>query len=104
MIFMQSRYGVCFGSSVQIGFDSYALSGCVTYPIEAFCHGSYCSFSIMKRRYSLAALGNFVYLKIIWLKNKCNSVARPTGPIGKLACPMSAAIALIFGSCDVFAA
>ena len=24
---MQSRYGVCFGSDVQIGFASYALSG-----------------------------------------------------------------------------
>ena len=45
-------------------------------------HGSNCSSSIMKRRNSFAAFGYFVYLKIIWLKNRCDSVGTPTGPTG----------------------
>src|SRR6266700_8052436 len=104
MFFIRSRYAVCFGSDVQIGLDSYAARGCVTYPIEACCHGTYCSFSIMKRRYSLAALGYFVYLKIIIGNARCNSVGLPTGPTGKLACPMSLAISGSFSSFDVLAA
>src|SRR6266702_1612122 len=104
MFFIRSRYAVCFGSDVQIGLDSYAARGCVTYPIEACCHGTYCSFSIMKRRYSFAALGYFVYLKIIIGNTRCSSVGRPIGPMGKFACPMSLAISCSFGSCEVLAA
>src|SRR6202171_3796988 len=104
MFFIRSRNGVCFGSTVQIGFCSYALSGCVTEAIDACCHGSYCSFSIMKRRYSLAAFGYFEYLKIIIGKTRCNSVGRPMGPMGKFAWFMSLAISWSLGSGEVFAA
>ena len=58
----------------------------------------------MKRRYSFAAFGYFVYLKIIWLKKSWNSVGLPTGPIGMLAWLMSAAISLTFGSVEFLAA
>ena len=52
----------------------------------------------------MAAFGYFVYLKIIWLKNRCDSVGLPTGPIGKYACWMSSAISFTFGSGEFFAA
>ena len=66
--------------------------------------GSNCSFSIMKRRNSFAAFGYFVYFMIIWLKNRCDSVGTPTGPTGKDACWMSAAISLTLGSAEFLAA
>ncbi len=52
----------------------------------------------------MAACGYLVYLKIIWLKNRCDSVGTPAGPIGNAACWMSAAISLTFGSVEFFAA
>ncbi len=42
------------------------------------CHGTHCSFSIMKRMNSFAAFGYFVYLKIISVKNNWNSVGALT--------------------------
>src|SRR6478609_6124413 len=103
MIFIASRYGVAFGS-FQTGCCSYCLSAGVTYPIDAETQGLTCSGSIMKRRNSLAAFGYFVYLKIIWLKNRLNSVGLPTGPTGKFAWKMSASRSLTFGSVAFFAA
>ncbi len=61
---------------------------------------SNCSFSIMKRRNSLAAFGYLVYFMIIWLKNRCDSVGTPTGPIGKAACWMSLCSSLTLGSVE----
>src|SRR6476661_8380426 len=103
MIFIASRYGVAFGS-FQTGCCSYCLSAGVTYPIDAETQGLTCSGSIMKRRNSLAAFGYFVYLKIIWLKNRCDSVGTPTGPTGKAACWMSEASSLTLGSVAFLAA
>ncbi|OGA17977.1 MAG: hypothetical protein A3I63_04565 [Betaproteobacteria bacterium RIFCSPLOWO2_02_FULL_66_14] len=72
--------------------------------MAACIHWPYCSSSIMKRMNSLAAFGYLLYLKIIWLKNRFNSVCTPAGPIGMLAWLMSATISLSFGSCEVLAA
>ena len=58
----------------------------------------------MKRRNSFAAFGYLVYFMIIWLKNRCDSVGTPTGPIGNDAWLMSAAISLTFGSVEFLAA
>src|SRR4029079_403977 len=58
----------------------------------------------MKRRNSFAAFGYFVYLKTIWLKNRLNSVGRPTGPTGKFEWKMSASSSFTFGSVAFFAA
>ncbi len=72
--------------------------------MDACIHGSNCSRSHMKRRYSFAAFGNFEYLKSIACVTCMNSVRRPTGPIGHAPWPMSAAISFSFGSGEVLAA
>jgi hypothetical protein len=72
--------------------------------MEASCQGTYCSLSIMKRRYSLAAFGYFEYLKIIIGNTRFSSRFLPSTPAGKYACWMSLASSCIFGSCDVLAA
>ena len=52
----------------------------------------------------MAAFGYLVYFMIIWLKNRCDSVGAPTGPIGYGACWMSAAISLSLASGEFFVA
>src|SRR5579862_2103683 len=104
MSFMQSRYGVTLASAVQNGVDSYPARGWQTYPIDASCHGTYCSFSIMNRMYSLAAFGYLEYLKIIIGKTRLSTARLPLMPTGNAPCWISLVISISLGSVEVFAA
>src|ERR1700688_5331638 len=69
-------------SDVQIGSSAYALSAGVTYPFISVTQRSACGLSSMKRRYSLAAFGNLLYLKTNADVKLFETVCVLTGPIG----------------------
>src|SRR4051794_34283546 len=70
----------------------------------AVCHGSYCSASHMKRRYSFAAFGYFEYLKTKACSTLLSTATSPVLVFGALACCVSLAISCCFGSGEFFAA
>ena len=104
MIFIESRYGVIFGSDspqwiILVGLQRVrhvADRGLLPRLVLLLLHH--------EGEVGLGRVGNLQYLNSIIGKKRFSSVGLSTGPTGRLACPMSSAIAFSFGSWEFLAA